>query len=229
MNDDIIQQQIAYYRARASEYDEWFYRLGRYDRGEALNRAWLQEAALLVKHLHELPLVDRILELAGGTGIWTQELVKMGKHVTVVDASEEMIAINRRKVDNPAVRYQQADLFIWEPAEVYDMVFFSFWLSHVPPERFDAFMSKVGRALHPGGFLFIIDSLPEQTSTAQDHAAYQPEDIYHTRRLNDGQEFRIIKVFYQPDSLQKRLEEAGFGSEVKTTGRYFFYAAARKR
>jgi 2-polyprenyl-3-methyl-5-hydroxy-6-metoxy-1,4-benzoquinol methylase len=228
MSDDILQQQIAYYRARAGEYDEWFYRLGRYDRGEEFNRAWLQEAALLVKRLHELPLVDRVLELAGGTGIWTQELVKLGKQVTVIDASEEMIAINRAKVNSPAVQYQQADLFNWEPTETYDMVFFSFWLSHVPPERFDAFLAKVSHALHPGGYLFIIDSMPDQTSTAQNHEAYQPDDIYHTRKLNDGQEFRIIKVFYEPEALQKRLAAAGFDGEVKTTGRYFFYAAARK-
>ena len=37
MNEAIIQQQIAYYRARAGEYDEWFYRIGRYDRGAELN------------------------------------------------------------------------------------------------------------------------------------------------------------------------------------------------
>lgn len=34
---DILQQQIAYYRARAGEYDEWFYRIGRYDRSAEFN------------------------------------------------------------------------------------------------------------------------------------------------------------------------------------------------
>lgn len=29
----LLHHQIAYYRARATEYDEWFYRQGRYDRG----------------------------------------------------------------------------------------------------------------------------------------------------------------------------------------------------
>lgn len=35
MTTDILQEQIQYYRDRASEYDEWFFRQGRYDRGEA--------------------------------------------------------------------------------------------------------------------------------------------------------------------------------------------------
>lgn len=29
--DPTLQQQIDYYRARAGEYDQWFYREGRYD------------------------------------------------------------------------------------------------------------------------------------------------------------------------------------------------------
>ncbi len=29
----ILEEQKAYYRARAAEYDEWFYREGRYDHG----------------------------------------------------------------------------------------------------------------------------------------------------------------------------------------------------
>jgi demethylmenaquinone methyltransferase/2-methoxy-6-polyprenyl-1,4-benzoquinol methylase len=29
---DILEEQLAYYRARASEYDEWFLRKSRYDR-----------------------------------------------------------------------------------------------------------------------------------------------------------------------------------------------------
>ena len=31
--DGILQDQIEYYRARAGEYDEWWFRTGRYDRG----------------------------------------------------------------------------------------------------------------------------------------------------------------------------------------------------
>jgi hypothetical protein len=31
-HDDLLQEELAYYRARAGEYDEWFLRQGRYDR-----------------------------------------------------------------------------------------------------------------------------------------------------------------------------------------------------
>ncbi len=42
---DILGDQIAYYRARAGEYDEWWFRTGRYDRGEAFNAQWHAETA----------------------------------------------------------------------------------------------------------------------------------------------------------------------------------------
>jgi trans-aconitate methyltransferase len=50
-----------------------------------------------------------------------------------MDASAAVLAINRSKVGDPRVRYVEADLFAWRPDELYDTVFFAFWLSHVPP------------------------------------------------------------------------------------------------
>ena len=32
--DSLVQEQIAYYRARAPEYDDWWLRTGRYDSGD---------------------------------------------------------------------------------------------------------------------------------------------------------------------------------------------------
>lgn len=97
MSQQVIQEQIAYYSARASEYDEWFYRVGRYDRGSDLNQRWFNEVIVVKQALHQLAPVEHILELACGTGIWTQELLNVGRQVTGIDASEEAIAINRRK------------------------------------------------------------------------------------------------------------------------------------
>lgn len=96
-----IQAQIAYYKARAKEYDEWFYRIGRYDRGVEINQRWFNEAAALKNVVQQVGTVESVLELACGTSIWTQELLKIGKHITAIDASPEMIAINRYKVNAP--------------------------------------------------------------------------------------------------------------------------------
>src|SRR4029079_15409653 len=83
-----------YYRARAAEYDEWFYRQGRYDRGQESNERWHREAAEVFAAFDELHVTGDVLELAPGTGIWTERIVQTARAVTAIDASEEMVAIN---------------------------------------------------------------------------------------------------------------------------------------
>ncbi len=230
MPDDvtILQEQIAYYQARAQEYDQWFYREGRYDRGEAQNRQWFDEAAEVRRILQQTPPVQYALELAPGTGIWTQELVKLADHVTAVDASSEMLKINQAKVQSPKVTYVEADLFEWEPDQTYDLVFFSFWLSHVPPERLASFLQKIARALKPGGQVFMLDSRRIETSTAHDHVLPESGTVLE-RRLNDGRRFSIVKVFYEPEALKNAFAQAGIGVDVSVTEQFFIYAQGQRK
>jgi len=229
MTDDIIQQQITYYSARAEEYDEWFYRTGRYDRGEEINQRWFNEAIVVRTALYQIGAVENILELACGTGIWTQELLNIGKQITALDASQEVIEINRRKLGATNIEYRQVDLFSWQPDAEYDLVFFSFWLSHVPPTLVDSFLAKVYKSVRVGGQVFIIDSRFEPTSTAKNHILENDGDIYITRKLNNEQEFKIVKIFYQPEELRDKLTQVGFHAEVKVTDNYFIYANGIKR
>lgn len=229
MSDTTLQEQIAYYRARAGEYDEWFYRVGRYDHGAEINQRWFDEAAEVMQELHQIGPVEIVMELACGTGIWTRELLKVGRQITAIDASSEVIEINRQKLQSVNVRYEQADLFTWEPDREYDLVVFAFWLSHVPPGRLDSFLSKVGRAVRRGGQVFMVDSRPDQTSTAKDKPIQMDSEAYQVRKLNDGREFRIVKVFYGPDDLSAKLMKTGFDATVKTTQSYFIYAIGTKR
>ncbi len=226
---NVIDEMIAYYRARAAEYDEWFYRHNRYDHGPEINQLWFDDVAQLEAAFAKLEPVNDALELAAGTGIWTEKLVTIAKQLTVIDASPEMIEINRGKLPSAPVRYIQANLFEWEPDRAYDLVFFSFWLSHVPPERLDAFMAMVRRAIRPGGRLFIIDSRFEQTGAARNNPLFEEEQTYRTRILNDGNEYRIVKIYYETEQLRRLLDKAGFDADVHFTDRYFIYATAVAR
>jgi len=109
----------------------------------------------------------------------------------------------------------------------YECVFMSFWLSHVPHARFDAFWSMVRRALAPGGLAFIVDSLHNPTSYAVNHPPPDRHAGIVTRRLDDGREFRIVKVFWEPAQLEARLAECGFTAAIASTPRYFIYGEAR--
>lgn len=227
--DTVLQTQIEYYRQRAAEYDEWFYRQGRYDRGPEVNEKWHAEAASVRQAVHALGDVEHALELAPGTGIWTQELARLADRVTAIDASAEMLAINRAKLTKldraTSVTYAQADLFTWEPQEQYDLVFFSFWLSHVPPQELDPFLAKVRRALRPGGKAFMIDSRRDESSLPSDHAL-PDEGIIHTRKLNDGRAYQIVKIFYTPETLAAAFARNHLRAQVDETPTFFIYAQA---
>src|SRR5580658_2677595 len=204
-NSTPLRQQLDYYRARAGEYDQWWLRQGRYDRGAALNAQWFAEAASVSSALGAYRPAGRVLELACGTGLWSEQLLPFASHLTALDGWPEVLAINAARLRSPLVRYVEADLFQWQPDEQFDVVFFSFWLSHVPPEKFAEFWRLVRACLAPGGRVFFVDSRREPTSTAVDHRLPEPEATVMTRRLNDGREFQIYKIFYDPDNLAGRL------------------------
>jgi demethylmenaquinone methyltransferase/2-methoxy-6-polyprenyl-1,4-benzoquinol methylase len=222
----LLTEQINYYRARASEYDEWFLRIGRYDRGEEHKRQWLAEVEQVRKALADFGPRGRILELACGTGWWTEQLVPYADSLTAVDASPEVIALNRQRVQSGKVEYIQADIFEWVPPQSYEVVFFSFWLSHVPPGRFDEFWALVRRCTGPRGRAFFIDSLYTPEGTAKNQPLSAPAATTSVRRLNDGQTFEIIKVFYEPAQLAQRVEALGWQAEARATETYFLYGSA---
>ena len=222
----MLAHQIAYYRARAGEYDEWFLRQGRYDHGPELNQLWFDEVAEVRAALERFAPAGQVLELACGTGLWTEQLLRYTNQLTALDASPEVLALNRQRVGTEAVRYLQADLFEWQPDQRYDAVFFSFWLSHVPEERFAAFWQMVARALKPGGRVFLVDSRYETTSTARDHQLGPADAGRVKRRLKDGSEYEIVKIFYHPAELSARLRGLGWWARLHETEHYFLFGEA---
>jgi demethylmenaquinone methyltransferase/2-methoxy-6-polyprenyl-1,4-benzoquinol methylase len=217
---DVLEEQIAYYRARAGEYDEWWQRSGRFDRGPQGNAQWFAEVEQLQHALAAFAPRGRVLELACGTGIWSRELARYADALTLVDSSPEVLAINAERVQHPHITRIHADLFSWRPTQRYDVVFFSFWLSHVPPATFERFWALVGDCLDSDGRAFFIDSLRYDGAGARDQA--EPE----RRTLNDGRVFNIVKVYYQPAELQAKLQALGWRADVQTTPNYFLFGSA---
>lgn len=228
-SDDLLSEQRAYYAARAPEYDEWWQRRGPHALGAAEHADWDQQVAEVERALDAFGPTGSVLELAGGTGWWTRRLAASAERLTVVDASAETLALNRARVGRGDVRYVTADLFAWQPEETYDVVFFSFWLSHVPRERFGAFWSLVGSCLAPGGRAFFVDSRIDTVvgqRSRRDSWGLGGRPDLQRRRLRDGSQYRVVKVFYEPDELTGLLRREGFSSEVWGTRSFLFGAAA---
>ncbi|MDP9133396.1 MAG: methyltransferase domain-containing protein [Actinomycetota bacterium] len=210
--DQLLDEQIAYYRARADEYLD----------GVIAELGAERELDAAIEQFR--PAGD-VLELACGPGTWTPQLLGNAATVTAVDASREMIAIASARVSgDPRVRFVEANLFSWRPDRRYDVVFFGFWLSHVPLERFGAFWSLVDDALLPTGrVLFVDDNLrtPDELIEGESSSTIQ-------RRLNNGTPYRAVKVPHQPAQLQQRLADLGWNITVTPTSGPFYWGSGTR-
>ena len=95
------------------------------------------------------------------------------------------------------------------------------------PSNSAAFWSMVRRALAPDGFAYIVDSAHDPTSTAANHPPPDRHAGIVTRRLEDGREFQIVKVFHEPAPLAATLDALGFTARIRQTPRYFIYGDVR--
>ena len=218
-DDEVLREQIAYYRARAGEYDATSYGVLRGEAEGDIEEPPHPELVAAWEALQALGPFEQILELACGTGIWTRLLSRLGGTVTALDAAPEMIALNRARVGDGPITYQCVDLFAWEPEQQYDLVFFAFWLSHVPPATLDRFLDKVRRAVWPGGRVFLI----EEPASTSDELAAGGADLYQQRALLDGREFTIVKVYYDPALVAEKLAAHGFSRIGGNVGTSFFF------
>ena len=222
-------EMLAYYEARAPEYDDWYLRRGRYERGAIHDAAWNAELDLAGRWLDALPISRR-------------DRRARGRHRLVVAAPRRRRASCRCTTALRPHWTGHASGWSRTPAR-----------PHPRPRRLGragsrgrrgsspgsgsvtypapgsmTFLGVVRRWLKPGGIFAFIDSRPDPQSSAVDHPT--PADDASIRRLDDGREFTVVKVYYEPAELEAALARAGFDeASVTTTGRFFLTGSARAR
>jgi trans-aconitate methyltransferase len=215
--DRLLDEQTRYYRARAATYD--------------LDMAWdsddpeLRELFAPVEAwFAELPVRGQVLELACGTGAWTRRLARRAEHVHAVDVAPEMIERARGRVAGVgSVSFELADVHAWEPPRRYDVVHVAFLLSHIPSARWDRFWDVATAAVADDGILAFVDAAPDR----RDEEEWLTEGVVR-RRLRDGSEHRIVKVFPTPAELTAALTSRGLEVEVSVLGDHFLVGTARR-
>ena len=210
MTDRLIQDQIEYYHRRANEYDRTSTPVG--DPFDA-------DAERIRSQLRAFRPGGRVLELACGTGQWTGILAEYADELTALDASPEMLRLNAAKIRDPRVRYVAADLFGFQPDGRYDVVFFGFWLSHVPPARFAAFWELVRSFLAPDGRVFFVD---EAAHGLWDEDWVDRAGAVVRRRLLDGSLHHVVKALWTPSELEERLTTLGWAVLVEAAGPFYW-------
>ncbi|MFN2490957.1 MAG: class I SAM-dependent methyltransferase [Actinomycetota bacterium] len=210
-DEQLIQEQIEYYRRKAPEYDQSA------AQGDDPLVAYGRE---IDRALDAFRPTGHVLEIACGTGNGTRRLLNHASIVTALDSSPEAMELASKKLDNdPRVRFIRADVFSWEPDDHYDVVFFGWWLCHVPLDRFDRFWDLVRRVLKPDGRVFFED---ESENAFSDEFIDHPAVPLVRRTTSDGATHRVVKVFWDPAELEERLRQLGWDIKIHTTGPFFW-------
>ena len=212
---ELLDEQIRYYRARAAEYDAT----------SAPEGDPFADAAGRVRDaLRAFEPRGRVLELAAGTGQWTGLLADHADELIATDASPEMLEINAAKVGERGVHYLVADAFAMAPTHGHDVVFFGFFLSHVPRDRFESFWAGIAGLLAPGGRVFFVDEAA--------HGLWEEDWIDEgagivRRTLTGGDAHRAVKVLWRPEELERALGELGWDASVHAELPFYWGIADR--
>jgi ubiquinone/menaquinone biosynthesis C-methylase UbiE len=184
-----------YYAARAPEYDRIYLKPERQDDLRAIE-AWL-------------PTVfagRSLLEVACGTGYWTQFLAPVATRVLAVDAAPETLRIASGRVADDKVRFVTGDAYAL-PAEAagFEAAFAGFWYSHIPRSRIAGFLAGLHRALVPGAPVVFLDNRYVEGNSTPLSGSDDEGNTYQLRRLDDGSTHKVLKNFPSEDELAAAL------------------------
>jgi SAM-dependent methyltransferase len=181
-----------YYRQRAGEYDQ-IYQVPRRQDELAQLRAWL------VEHVRG----RTILEIAAGTGYWTEAAAPVAKAITATDRNPETLAVAASRQLGPHVKLLPADAYMLPDfPDTFDAGIAMLWWSHVEKQRHAEFLTHFTSRLSPGALVLMIDQNYVAPYSSPISRLDEWGNLYTVRRLASGVIYEIIKNYPSDDELR---------------------------
>jgi len=191
MNKNLIE----YYKERAKEYEKIYEKP---ERQGDLDRA--------TKILQEIFFDKEVLELACGTGYWTERIAKTARSILATDINEAVIDIARQKIFSKAsVNFQVQDIFNLIPEFKYDSLFAGFIWSHIRLQDLDNFLSVVHNCVNPGGTIVFMDNNFVADSSRPITETDKQNNTYQARKLENGKDYLVLKNFPTKADIRGKL------------------------
>jgi ubiquinone/menaquinone biosynthesis C-methylase UbiE len=206
-----------YYRKRAAEYEDIYHRD---------DPARQEEQGRIATALQGTLKGRQVLEIACGTGYWTQSLSESAKAVTATDIVPDVLEIAKGKKYGCPVSFRLEDAYnLSFPDASFDGGLANFWLSHVPKEKMDSFLEGFHRVLRKGSAVFMADNVCVPGLGGELVRKPGDENTYKRRRLKDGSESLVLKNYFSEEELVEVFSRhvAGFGRENVSVGGCFWY------
>lgn len=201
-----------YYAARAAEYDRIYQKPERQADLRAIER-WLPEVFA----------GRRLLEIACGTGYWTQWLAPVCQAVTGLDIAEETMAIARARPQLHTVHFVTGDAFdLPESLGTFDAAFAGFWISHLTHAQRRPFFEGLHRRLEPGAMVAMLDNRFVPGSSSPIARIDDDGNSWQQRTLDNGQVYEVLKNF--PDLGQLRAALDGLAVDLEWVEWPYYWA-----
>ena len=207
----------AYYAARAPEYDAIYRKPER----QADLRAIEQWVPSKFAGAH-------VLEIACGTGYWTQFIAPVARQVTALDAAPETLDIARGRVPGSNVEFVVGNAYDPPRHARFDAAFCGFWFSHVPRARQREFLTALAAALRPGATVVMLDNRYVEGSSTPVTERDADGNGYQARKLADGSTHRVLKNFPSERELLTLVADLGDGATF-TTWEYYWACEYRTK
>jgi ubiquinone/menaquinone biosynthesis C-methylase UbiE len=167
-----------------------------------------------IRHQNHLKGHD-VLEIACGTGYWTEVIAKSARSVLAIDSSKKMIAQAKRRLASfKNVTLMIADAYKLDKVQGrYTAAYAHWWWSHMPKSRIRKFLVSLHKKLEPGALVLFSDHLAGYADKRVKVIYNKKGDRFEERILKNGKKYFIIKNFLTGKEANKYL--AGLASNVK--------------
>jgi demethylmenaquinone methyltransferase/2-methoxy-6-polyprenyl-1,4-benzoquinol methylase len=200
-----------YYAQRAPEYERIYAKPERQ-----------ADLAALRARVAKIFARKKVLELACGTGYWTEVIAPRAAQVTALDVGDEVLEIARQKQNAGKVSFLRGSAYEIPPqGRAHDGLFAGFWWSHVPLERLDAFLGHAVAAVAPGALIAFLDNRYVEGSSTPVSRKDAAGNSYQQRRLDDGSTHEVLKNFPAEGELIRRASRFGWGAHVDLLEHYW--------
>src|ERR1041384_6807151 len=191
-----------YYSRRAPEYEKIWYRDDPVRQGEQRE---------IISVLQKIFKDRKVLEVACGTGFWTQHLADTAREILAVDISDAMLALAREKHLPPKVQLIRGDAYQLDTIDEkdFDGGLANFWLSHVPKSRHAEFLDGFHARLTEGSAVFMADNVYVEGVGGRLVTRPGVEDTFKLRRLDDGSTHEGLKNYFTAGQLLKIFSPRG--------------------
>jgi demethylmenaquinone methyltransferase/2-methoxy-6-polyprenyl-1,4-benzoquinol methylase len=201
-----------YYSKRAAEYEQIYQKPERQHELE-----WLR------RRVPELYRKRTVLEVACGTGYWTQFIARTAKKVHACDINDSVLEIAREKpLPANRVSFFKADAVSLEgvPGGC-DAAFAGFWWSHVKKSDLARFVRNLAAHLEPGALVGILDNqFAEGSSTAISRRDAEG-NTYQMRKLANGEEYEVLKNFPTAAELADAVQPVAREAHLESLAYYW--------